>query len=81
VFAYRCFRRVVGAARLRRRLKPEKPGPKPQERNHFTGDLFDELERNWVNCPRSSGNEFLHVVSSGESLLNGEGMRAFFLQE
>jgi hypothetical protein len=39
---------------LRRRLKPEKPGPKPQERNHFTGGLFDELERNWVNCPRNS---------------------------
>jgi hypothetical protein len=52
---------------LRHRLKPEKPGPKPQERNHFTGGLFDELERNWVNSPRNSAldklsSEFLCAI-------------------
>ena len=32
--------------RLRCRLKPGKPGPKPREHDHFTGDLLDDLERN-----------------------------------
>lgn len=32
--------------RLRRRLTREKSGPKPQEQDRFTRDLFDELERN-----------------------------------
>jgi putative transposase len=31
--------------RLRRPLKRQKPGPKPHERDRYTGDLFDERER------------------------------------
>ena len=32
--------------RLRRPFKRQKPGPKPHERDRYTGDLFDERERN-----------------------------------
>jgi putative transposase len=32
--------------RLARSLKRKKPGPKPQERHRYTGDLFGEGERN-----------------------------------
>ena len=31
---------------LARSLKRKKPGPKPQERDHYTADLFGERERN-----------------------------------
>ena len=35
-------------------LRPTARVAVPQERDRFTGDLFDELERNQVNCPRNS---------------------------